>query len=124
MIYELSYSWYEDYSPSFFDPPPGVVHTQDEWQSLCDSLLDEAASRAIAKMPDQYVGWDEIVLEVGVMLTERGYSLAARCKANYWGACIIRDAEDRGPLSTQSFEKIIAHNEANRRGPKMEEVQP
>lgn len=105
-IYELNYTWYEDYSPIFLEGP----EVQD-WKSHCLSLLPEAVKRAV-EQESSWVGWQEVVEAMADLLCQSGYR---RIKFEYfgcWGSCIIRGSDDgTTPLDAESLQLVMAHNE-------------
>ena len=109
MLYLVSYSWYEDYSP--------VIVEGDEvedWQAFCNSLIEIAGNRLVDKKSSGWIGWDGIVDELVALLGERGYKVLKPPQANYWGSIIIGDKTDQSEgyykLLGSSQERIVEHN--------------
>lgn len=117
-IYELSYEWYEDYSPILFTHPTRHLGV-DEWKSLCDSLVDRAASVILSRDDDMYVGWPEVHAGVAEMLVaEHGFVKMDTVKHRFWGSGILQadDGDDRGALSFEVFAEIVEKNNRVRAG--------
>ena len=47
-FFELSFSWYEEYSPVFYIGPEKT--SQKQFEKLCDSLLAEASEKVVEKL--------------------------------------------------------------------------
>lgn len=120
-LYELSYSWYEDYSPILLVSE--TEYTLEEWERLCDSLLDEATELAIKTETDgsdkewgpSWVGWLDIVNAMAVILQKHGFSRVHTISKDYWGGSIIdesmghRTEDDK--LSPKAYQMIKQHND-------------
>lgn len=110
MLYLLSYSWYEDYSPRFLEGP--VVW---DWSDYCDSLLPDAINRALTPKEDRelgWIGWDEIIEAMVEILVENGYRLIKPEEKVYWGSNIIRDASDSSSNNDWlALDAVKAHNQ-------------
>lgn len=111
MLYLVSYSDWEDYSPSLVEGPE-----VPDWQAFCDSLLPEAAMWAV-KNADGWVGWDNVVWGLVMSLQARGYKFLTPENANYTGSTIIdgpeaiRDGEAQFKLLGESAQVIVEHNQ-------------
>ena len=109
MIYILSYSWHDSYSPIILDGPK-----VDDWDKYCRSFLDEAIDRALDSA-EGWVGWPEIVESLSNILCDHGYTKLNPTEKIFFGSTIIRDksddneSEDRH-LSSDSLQKISKHN--------------
>lgn len=127
-IFVLSRSDWEEYTPHILTGPEDM--TGKQFRALCDSLLPEAAERAvlIASQVEpcadgtvicDFVGWGEIVDSLTTILTHHGFDVAAVTRCDYTGPCTIRDATDNhqrsgddsgGALSDATLAIVAAHN--------------
>jgi hypothetical protein len=111
MLYRLSYSWYEDYSPRLLEGPE-----VDNWSGYCDSLLPEAVEKALSNSVEKHeeggwIGWDEIIDAMVDILVSKGYKLLEPEEKIYWGSNIIRDAGDSGVgKDWLILDKVKEHN--------------
>lgn len=110
-LYELAYSWYEDYSPTLFTSDQAL--TEDEWKALCDSLLPQVIE--VCLKDDMWLGWCSIVNAMVPLLVERGFAIAKPVAQSYWGSNIIglrdgghSDAIDRIPEAYR--DRVCQHN--------------
>jgi hypothetical protein len=120
-IYELSYSWYEEYSPILFKHAD-LLLSREQWRELCDSLLDEAAARAVKEMSERevWVGWNEIVNKVADLLKQKGFIELDSVKSDYFGSCII-DSEDEAERLPEAAKKLVLEYNKNLRSKLHEE---
>ena len=86
-IFELYYSWYEDYAPVFLIGPN---MTEEDFQVLCKSLLAEAGKLAVKQHSDIWIGWTEILQALTELLKGHGFVLAKMNRFECWGSNIIR----------------------------------
>jgi len=111
MLYQLSYSWHETYSPRLLEGP-----VQYNWSDYCDSLLPEAVKRALTPKDDRelsWIGWDEIVDGMVEVLQEKGYKLVKPEEKTYWGSCIIMEtADSRSKEDWLVLDAVKEHNKA------------
>ena len=113
-IYELSWGWYED-SQHWILAGPSMMW--EEFKSLCDSLISEAATKAVVAQQREdypsYIGVSEVVEQMIPLLIERGFSVVETCRANYTGSGILKNGYGSlwEFLNTASAELIQTHNE-------------
>lgn len=108
-LYILSNSYYSDYSPLYFKGPDDCHH---EFESLCDSLMDQACLNALKKQnKEQYpdcIGNLEIIDELIPLLEKEGYYNFIPNEKNYHiQNIIINECSD---LPKKSVELIIDYN--------------
>ena len=112
-LFEVSYSWYEEYCPTLFLGPENI--TEEEFSNLCKCLLPVAARNAVLKT-DSWVGWHEIVDALIEMLEERNFIKIVPKKFDCWGTSIIRkkDLTEYGETSleilAEALDLIEKHN--------------
>ena len=113
-LYIVSYSWYEEYSPTILEGP-----TVGDWKSYCDALIPQAALIAIEKQKTNkypsWIGWIEIVDElINILITENGYERVNLSNTDYWGSSIIRDELDSTneniSVIAPVLQQIVDHN--------------
>lgn len=106
MLYLISYSWYEDYSPTLVEGPQ-----VSDWKAFCDDILPLAARLALWIEPESYVGWRSIKEAMVAILKDRGYAVVEPDEFRYWGSNIINDPDEDGPkLGKDLFAAIVEHN--------------
>lgn len=121
-IYELSYRWYEDYSPTLFIAPDEHAEmTGEAWQAYCNDLLTIAAKQILlCSFVGPYIGWDTLTDHVCGLLENRGWKKVEPAKAGFWGSIIIDDlSSDAGEpmaLLGDSAKAIIEHNNRVKNG--------
>jgi|SRR5579885_2577089 len=120
-IYELFYSWYEEYVPYLFLAPHPL--SEREWRSICDQMVPEAIKWLLSKeeYKDRHIGWSDIVERMVKMLEERKFTRVTPIQAGYFGANILagwnewlepkRDQSDK-LIPDPLWEKIHDHNRA------------
>lgn len=108
MIYLVSYSWYETYSPTILEGPE-----VPDWKAYCLRFLDIAAQRAVATNVDTYVGWQEIAECLVELLEAAGYKKLKPPEFTLWGG-YVRDKPDdhERTLNSASSSLVKAHNNA------------
>ena len=109
MIFELSWSWYEEYRPILFEGPD---KTEDEWKYDCLAALracfDEymTSPQGWASLPD----WIEVA---AVKLAEYGYRQFKPVKCGFWGCYLPKDRDDDAaeqPELAEQIEKMRQYN--------------
>lgn len=87
MIFELSWSWYEEYNPYLFEGPEV---SKDEWNELCKKVLvscfDEYMTESVkgwACLPD----WIEFAVPKMAM---QGYKQIKPVSCAFWGCFLPR----------------------------------
>ena len=115
-IYVVSYSWYEEHSPTVVYGP-----YQKDWQKFCRSLLPEAVQRAFKKAQSMrgnirklsWIGYDEIKEELLDCVLDRGYRVLIPHNYGLWGSCIIRNdhGEKHSTFKQPDRELICAYND-------------
>jgi len=124
MLYIVANADYEEYNPYYVEGPE-----VSDWVGFCQSLLVEAAERAVQQKgwtderfpaPDEdcstWIGCHEVVDALIHVLYGRGYRRAFPCGFCLTGSGIIRDESDlRGDdcdtiAIRPALDKIAAHN--------------
>lgn len=106
MLYQIAYSWWEDYSPVLLEGPEVV-----DWQAFCDTWVPQAATWWMHEHPDEWLGWPDIVNGLVGVLAEHGYHTVEIAEAVYWGPGIIHNIADiTGPDSKpdERLRKVLA----------------
>lgn len=109
-IFSVRYGWYEDNYETLLVPP--VIMNEEEFDMLCNSLLDQAALNAISNAQN-WVGFRDIIDELVHLLKERGFEVISPYKFELWGSNIIDDNREFGNydnFSDETKNKIIEHN--------------
>jgi len=95
--------------------------TEDGFQALCDSLVPEASRRAVDRASaaglsaSAFVGWGEIVTQIGLLLEERGFVAITKTslKADYEGGGLITSVrlatQEESGVRCPDF--VIEHNQ-------------
>ncbi len=122
-LYIVSYSWYEEYSPTIVCGPKVA-----DWKSYCNSLLDRAVLRLLEKYTEgwaeRYAEWNKTYWEniesvddinanafvstMGVndiveslleILQEEGYTIESLPEADYFGSCVIKKSDEKWDIN-------------------------
>lgn len=115
-LFILSCSYYESYVDYYFEG--SETTSQEDFNKICDSFLDEAAYKALSKEVRHKdfvgtVGWVEIVESLSSILEKHGFKQFTPKRVTYWGGGGINTNRDAGKLRN-SVSAIIKHNLANR----------
>ena len=92
-IYLLSYVDWETYNPTLLEGPE-----TDDWEGLCNSLINPAVRRILEQEQDNWLGWPEVREEVIEGLKAIGYTVLKPTECCFQGSNII----DRPELETNS----------------------
>jgi hypothetical protein len=106
-LFVLEFATYDDHIIHFLHGPTDI--SKNEFQYLCDSLLEKASQLALKNNLDSFIGWDTIVDSLCVLLSDFGFQKFDAKSARYSGSGIIDrpiDAEKLGRLSPL----VIEHN--------------
>ncbi len=113
-IFILVNSYWEIYEPEYFLGPENF--TQEQFNELCDSLLDTATQNAYSnRHPDNFIGNTEIVKEMVVLLKDKGFSHFIPKIYECFGASIFSDTssfpKDKAQfISEKNINMVINHN--------------
>lgn len=113
-LFIVSYSWYEDYSPTIVKSPEPM--TDASFDKACRSLLDGAIELSIKesrKNHHSWVGFHEIIDALIKLLEKNGFKVIKLHSFGLWGSCIIDKKTDfkniRG-FSKECKEKVLSYN--------------
>lgn len=127
MIFEIAYTWYEDYTPYLFEGQA----TEEEWKAVCNDAICRAASAMIENgidftkygrglEKDHWYGWPDIVSNAAAIIQgDCRFKLVTPIKRTYWGSNIIdgprdnefEESEDKFSLPEAIFLALISHND-------------
>lgn len=110
MIFEFSWSWYEDYSPFIFEGPE---KTEEEWKQDCIQALKDVGETVLKD--DSWAGASGWVESACSALENKGYKRVKPVSFGVFGAYIIEgdDEDDKefGELvGEELYQKAIEHN--------------
>ena len=88
MLYGISHSWYEEYSPILLEGPE-----VPDWDEYCRSLLPEAISVGLDKDDAYWVGYRTIIDGLAKVLESRGYKIVNPPQFDLWGSDILTPKE-------------------------------
>jgi len=92
----LAYEWYDENIPIFLIGPEDV--TENDFKGITQELLNVSAQKALENSKkDSYIGWEQIVIEMSKLLSNKGFTVIKPKRVAYWGSCII----DEQDLSTE-----------------------
>ena len=110
MIFELTYSWYEEHHYHLFEAPD---KTQEEWEDDCKKAIQEVGEAYIEQGKNGWVSADQWIVLAAQKLSEYGYTPVRSLTWGYWGPSIIErddDAKWEGIVGKNLHSKALAKN--------------
>lgn len=111
-LFVLVYSHYEDYVPYYFWGD--ASSSQEDFQSLCDRLVDQAAFNAVRSAENSeygaWVGWHDIVMSLIPLLAKEGYIQFEPKIKVVSGSGIIDHSMDTDMLGQDAAKAVIKYN--------------
>jgi len=114
MIYELAAKHYEAYKAILFDGPEG-----EAWESICDSVFDEAARNCLANggcSPNQtreygtYIGLEDLLEHMVSLIEAKGFVRVIPVVKSYWGGGILDTEDEAFPFTSETRFAVREHN--------------
>jgi hypothetical protein len=109
-VFELSWSWYEEYCPQLFIHPN---KTEKEFKSDVHSLIKKYISEYI-DAEKSWVNMSDYIRFIGEKLPEFGYEQFAPVSVGFFGGFILKDRDQDSEwvkiLGEEMFSKAVAHN--------------
>jgi len=116
-IYNLSWSWFEDYCPNILISPK--EYSQKEFANICQGAIRESVLPLLKE--DDYIGLNNLC-DVAVELLKNKYCFTEPTITTYglWAGYIIKEQDgqrDYGEkecakdiLGNELFDKVVKHN--------------
>ena len=126
MIFEFSWSWYEDYRPTILEGPD---KTQEEFEEDCKKAMKECFNSFMKtqEKEDMWAGLSDWVEFAAKKLEDYGYKIVKPICVNYWGLYLPKhydkgdeDSEKQFPELQKEIAKMKDHNEKVENGLKGE----
>ena len=112
-IYELSWTWYEDYTPYLFFCE--TEKTEKEFKADCLRAMMESFDDYMASLDHEWAmlpRWIEFSLD---KLCSYGYAKVETIRTNFWGGFIPKKDDDKEEsfkdFPEEYFQKIVDYNE-------------
>lgn len=109
-LFVIAHSYYEEYSPYYFEGPETA--TKEDFEKACQSLLEQAGYNAILMEQKDahpsFIGWNSVVESMIPLLEQQGYRHFKPPIVRYWGG-IIDSYEDAKKLGNAGRE-VVSHN--------------